>query len=144
LNSELFFNLSRGFPVFIEVTHGRCHLSQKVSSVKRQEAGKTSSNSAPRVISFLRIVVPHQIKRIDPPLAGIFTEPGYRQSQGKFRDGGENGGRVVAGGMGINDSQNFILEVVGGCSLRVGRFFCEEDVTVLVAEFRGIQSIGGG
>jgi hypothetical protein len=42
------------------------------------------------------------------------------------------------------ESQNFILEVVGGRSLRVGGFFCVEDVTVLVAEFRRIQSIGGG
>jgi len=82
----------------------------------------------------------HQIKRVDPLLAGIFTEPGYRQSQGKFRDGGKNSGGIVAGGMGIDESQNFILEVVGGRLLRVGRFFRVEDVTVLVAEFRGIRS----
>jgi hypothetical protein len=44
-------------------------------------------------------------------LTGIFTEPGYRERQGKFRDGGKNGGRVVAGGMGINESQNSVLDV---------------------------------
>jgi hypothetical protein len=109
-----------------------------------QEAGKVSSDSALRVVSSLRIVVTHQIKRIDPQLAGIFTEPGYGQCQGKFRDGGKNGGRVVAGGMGIDESKNFVLEVVGVRSLRVGRFYCEEYVTIPVAEFRGIRSIGGG